>query len=97
MIEISLVLWGLAAATVGWYWAGVAEGRTSWVPLAGISVLLAGIEDGRAVVHVAADPVAVRVVVGVAGARIARVPDTVAVGIVLTWVGHCRTVVDVSA
>jgi hypothetical protein len=37
------VLWGLAAATLGWYWAGVSEGRTSWVPLAGAAVVLAGI------------------------------------------------------
>ena len=43
MINISLVLWGVAAATLGWYWAGVAEGRTSWVPLAGVGVVLAGI------------------------------------------------------
>ena len=43
MLELSLVVWGLAAATLGWYWAGVSEGRTSWVPLAGASVVLAGI------------------------------------------------------
>ena len=43
MIHISLVLWGVAAATLGWYWAGVAEGRTSWVPLAGVATLLTGI------------------------------------------------------
>lgn len=43
MLQLSLVVWGLAAATVGWYWAGVSEGRTSWVPLAGASVVLAGI------------------------------------------------------
>jgi hypothetical protein len=43
VIYISLVLWGVAAATLGWYWAGVAEGRTSWVPLAGVGVVLAGI------------------------------------------------------
>src|SRR5438067_13675167 len=36
-------MWGVAAATLGWYWAGVSEGRTSWVPLAGVSVVLAGI------------------------------------------------------
>ena len=43
MLELSLVVWGLAAATLGWYWAGVSEGRTSWVPLAGAGVVLAGI------------------------------------------------------
>lgn len=43
MLELSLVLWGVAAATLGWYWAGVAEGRTSWVPLAGVAAILAGI------------------------------------------------------
>ncbi len=43
MLELSLVVWGLAAATLGWYWAGVSEGRTSWVPLAGASVVLTGI------------------------------------------------------
>ena len=43
MLQLSLVVWGLAAATIGWYWAGVAEGRTSWVPLAGAAVVLGGI------------------------------------------------------
>jgi hypothetical protein len=43
VLELSLVVWGLAAATLGWYWAGVCEGRTSWVPLAGAGVVLAGI------------------------------------------------------
>lgn len=43
MLQISLVVWGIAAATLGWYWAGVAEGRTSWVPLAGAAVVLGGI------------------------------------------------------
>jgi hypothetical protein len=43
VLQLSLVLWGLAAATLGWYWAGVSEGRTSWVPLAGAAVVLAGI------------------------------------------------------
>lgn len=43
MLELSLVLWGAAAATLGWYWAGVTEGRTSWVPLAAASVILGGI------------------------------------------------------
>ena len=43
MLQLSLVVWGLAAATLGWYWAGVSEGRTSWVPLAGAAVVLAGI------------------------------------------------------
>ncbi len=43
MLELSLVVWGLAAATLGWYWAGVSEGRTSWVPLAGASLVLTGI------------------------------------------------------
>jgi hypothetical protein len=43
VLQLSLVVWGLAAATVGWYWAGVSEGRTSWVPLAGAAVVLAGI------------------------------------------------------
>lgn len=43
MLQLSLVVWGLAAATLGWYWAGVSEGRTSWVPLAGAGVILAGI------------------------------------------------------
>ena len=33
MLELSLVLFGLSAATIGWYWAGVSEGRTSWVRL----------------------------------------------------------------
>lgn len=43
MLELSLVVWGLAAATLGWYWAGVSEGRTSWVPLAGAGAVLTGI------------------------------------------------------
>jgi hypothetical protein len=43
VLELSLVVWGVAAATLGWYWAGVSEGRTSWVPLAGASVILAGV------------------------------------------------------
>ena len=43
MLQLSLVVWGVAAATIGWYWAGVAEGRTSWVPLAGAALVLAGI------------------------------------------------------
>jgi hypothetical protein len=43
VLELSLVVFGVAMATVGWYWAGVAEGRTSWVPLAGASVVLAGV------------------------------------------------------
>lgn len=43
MLELSLVVFGLAAATLGWYWAGVSEGRTSWVPLAAASIVLAGI------------------------------------------------------
>lgn len=43
MLQLALVVWGVAAATIGWYWAGVAEGRTSWVPLAGAGVVLAGI------------------------------------------------------
>jgi hypothetical protein len=43
VLELSLVVWGLAAATLGWYWAGVSEGRTSWVPLAGAALVLTGI------------------------------------------------------
>ncbi len=43
MLQLALVVWGIAAATLGWYWAGVAEGRTSWVPLAGAAVVLTGI------------------------------------------------------
>jgi hypothetical protein len=43
VLELSLVVWGLATATLGWYWAGVSEGRTSWVPLAGAGVILTGI------------------------------------------------------
>ena len=43
MLELSLVVWGLGAATLGWYWAGVSEGRTSWVPLAGAALVLTGI------------------------------------------------------
>jgi hypothetical protein len=43
VLELSLVVFGVAMATVGWYWAGVAEGRTSWVPLAGAGIVLAGI------------------------------------------------------
>jgi hypothetical protein len=43
VLELSLVVFGLATVTLGWYWAGVAEGRTSWVPLAGASAVLAGI------------------------------------------------------
>jgi hypothetical protein len=43
VLELSLLVFGLAAATLGWYWAGVSEGRTSWVPLAAASVILAGI------------------------------------------------------
>jgi hypothetical protein len=43
VLQLSLVLWGLGAATIGWYWAGVSEGRTSWVPLAGTGIVLAGV------------------------------------------------------
>jgi hypothetical protein len=43
VLELSLLMFGVAAVTLGWYWAGVAEGRTSWVPLAGASVILAGV------------------------------------------------------
>jgi hypothetical protein len=43
VLQLALVMWGIAAAALGWYWAGVSEGRTSWVPLAGASVVLAGI------------------------------------------------------
>jgi hypothetical protein len=43
VLELSLVVWGLATATLGWYWAGVSEGRTSWVPLAGAALVLTGI------------------------------------------------------
>jgi len=43
VLELSLVVAGLAAATLGWYWAGVSEGRTSWVPLAGAAAVLTGI------------------------------------------------------
>jgi hypothetical protein len=43
VLQLALVVWGLAAATLGWYWAGVAEGRTSWVPLAGAAAILIGI------------------------------------------------------
>jgi hypothetical protein len=43
VLELSLVLFGLSAATIGWYWAGVSEGRTSCVPLAAVSATLAGI------------------------------------------------------
>ena len=43
MLELSLLMFGLSAATLGWYWAGVSEGRTSWVPLAGASAVLTGI------------------------------------------------------
>ena len=43
MLELSLLMFGLSAATIGWYWAGVSEGRTSWVPLAAASAILAGI------------------------------------------------------
>jgi hypothetical protein len=43
VLELSLVVWGLGAATLGWYWAGVSEGRTSWVPLAGAALVLTGI------------------------------------------------------
>jgi hypothetical protein len=43
VLQLSLVVFGVVAATLGWYWAGVSEGRTSWVPLAGGAVVLAGI------------------------------------------------------
>jgi hypothetical protein len=43
VLELSLVVWGLATATLGWYWAGVSEGRTSWEPLAGAALVLTGI------------------------------------------------------
>jgi len=43
VLQVALVVWGVAAATLGWYWAGVSEGRTSWVPLAGASAILTGI------------------------------------------------------
>ena len=64
MLELSLVLWGLAAATIGWYWAGVAEGRTSWVPLAGVAAILAGI----AVFAAGDTPISVWAFAAVAGA-----------------------------
>ena len=43
MLELSLLMFGLSAVTMGWYWAGVSEGRTSWVPLASAAIVLAGI------------------------------------------------------
>jgi len=43
VLELSLLVWGFTIATLGWYWAGVTEGRTSWVPLAGASAILTGI------------------------------------------------------
>ena len=43
VLELSLILWGAAAATLGWYWGGVTEGRTSWVPIGAAGVLLGGI------------------------------------------------------
>jgi hypothetical protein len=43
VLQLALVVWGVVAATLGWYWAGVSEGRTSWVPLAGGAVVLTGI------------------------------------------------------
>jgi hypothetical protein len=43
VLQLSLVVFGIAAATLGWYWAGVSEGRTSWVPLAGAAAVLTGI------------------------------------------------------
>jgi hypothetical protein len=43
VLELSLILWGAAAAALGWYWGGVTEARTSWVPIGGAGALLAGI------------------------------------------------------
>ncbi len=43
MLQLALVVWGAFAAMLGWHWAGVTEGRTSWVPIAGASVVLAGV------------------------------------------------------
>jgi hypothetical protein len=43
VLQLALVVWGAFAATLGWYWAGVSEGRTSWVPIAGASAVLTGI------------------------------------------------------
>ncbi len=73
MLELSLVVWGLAAATLGWYWAGVSEGRTSWVPLAGAGAVLTGIT-----VFAAGDtPIAVWgfAAVAAAGASLAAAED----------------------
>ena len=43
MLELALILWGAAAASLGWYWAGVTEARTSWVPVGASGLALAGI------------------------------------------------------
>lgn len=43
MLELSLILWGAAAASLGWYWGGVTEARTSWVPIGVSGLVLAGI------------------------------------------------------
>jgi hypothetical protein len=43
VLELSLILWGAAAAALGWYWGGVTEARTSWVPIGGASAILGGI------------------------------------------------------
>jgi hypothetical protein len=42
VLELSLILWGAAAASLGWYWGGVTEARTSWVPIGAAGVLLGG-------------------------------------------------------
>ena len=43
MLELSLVLWGAAAASLGWYWGGVTEARTTWVPVGAAGAILGGI------------------------------------------------------
>lgn len=78
MLQLSLVVFGLVAATLGWYWAGVAEGRTSWVPLAGGAAVLVGIT-----VFAAGDtPIAVWGFAAVAGAGAALAAAEVGWGVV---------------
>jgi hypothetical protein len=58
-----------------------------------VGVDLLGIGVERTIVHAAADPVVVRVVGAVGGARVAGVADQIAIGVRLVGVGRRRAVV----
>src|SRR5262249_22638498 len=58
-----------------------------------VPVLLARVRDGGAVVEIAADPVGVLVVERIERARVARIPNVIAVAVGLVRIRHLRTVV----